>query len=177
MSTYQSIDDAIYSTPDFQIIRKKKSPAMGIIITLAGVAVLIANPTLSQSSANLSTGLLFIGVVLIAFGAINAAVAIFGKGGTPIYKPSGAKVIRHKVYYDFSKRDKVCALVKAGDFDKLAAIERSESSAIVVVIYRSTDNSLLLAQVFEFVPHYYQPFIETLSFAQGEYKFNEALIR
>lgn len=166
MSTYQSIDDAIYSTPDFQIIKKKKSPIMGIITTLVGIVAIVATQSSEalHDSANLSAGVMFLGASLAIFGLVKSVVAISGKSCTPVYKPSGAKITRHKFYYDFAKRDKVCACVKAGDFTKLAAIERSESSAVMVVMYHSEDNQLLLAQVFEFVPHYHEPLMETIMF-------------
>lgn len=179
MSTYQSIDDAIYSTPDFQITKKKNSPLLAIIISIIGIAIIVLNYQLNitEQNANLSSGLVFIGGCIAIVGISKLFIGIYGKGGIPVYKPTGAKLIRYKLYYDSSNRDKVLSAVKAGDFEKLATIERSESSALMVIIYRTEDGATLLAQVFQFVPHYHEPMMETTRFGKDEYKFSASLAK
>ena len=65
--------------------------------------------------------------------------------------------------------------VKAGDFDSLLHLPRNASSAILVVIYKTSTGDILLAQVLEYVPYHHKPVTDTLVFTKSGYTLSESL--
>lgn len=169
MSAINHIDETI---ANYESIRMKpKNPLPGILLAIAGTALIIMNYTVEgiASNANLSSGLVLLGTLAAIAGIIMLLIIFLGKKGIPVYIPTGQKLDRREFYYDTSLRDKVCAFVTKGDFSSLSALPRSESSSLMAVVYSTPGNDIALAQVLEFVPHFYQPLDEPIVFGKGKY--------
>ncbi len=174
---YQSIDETIYSIDPTNIVRKKKSPLAAIFFLLVGAGLFVINYVVPSiySSPNLSSAILMIGTILGLIGAIKLLVALYGKSAIPVYKPSGEQLKRYELFFDTTYRDAVNKYVKAGDFDSLLHLPRNASSAILVVIYKTSTGDILLAQVLEYVPYHHKPVTDTLVFTKSDYTLSESL--
>ena len=177
-SDYSPIDETIYSIDPDHIIRKKKNPMTAILFLLLGACLFVVNYFVPgiYSSPNLSSAILMIGTILGLVGAIKLLVALYGKSATPVYKPSGEPLKRYELFFDTTYRDAVNKYVQAGDFDALLHLPHNESSAILVIIYKTSSGDILLAQVLEYVPYHHKPVTDTLVFTKSDYKLSESLI-
>ncbi len=176
MTTINNIDNTIFEINN--IVKRRKSPVGAILWLIAGIAILVAkyNVEAISSSANLSSAAILMGSLVLIVGITKLVMVYASKSGVvPVYKPTGEKLERYEMFFDASLRDKISGLVDAGDFDKLLALPRSDSAAVLVVIYKTAGGDVLLAQVLEFVPHYHQPVTETLYFAKESYKLSSVL--
>ena len=176
-SLYSSIDETIYSIDPTNIVRKKKSPLATILFLLVAAlffAVYYLIPEV-YSSPNLSSAMLMIGTIFGLIGGIKLLVFLYGKSCVPFYKPTGESLKRYELFFDTSYRDAVNKHVQAGDFDALLNLPHNESSAILVVIYKTPSGEILLAQVFEYVPYHHEPVTDTLVFEKSRYTLSRSL--
>ena len=127
-----------------------------IVITLFGVGVLaIANSL--RDAENLSTLLLTIGIVLLAFGIIK----LIRPSRKIYYVATGEVVRRHIEGHEQESKERVVAACREGNFGQIAALAAKNSSTpLVSVTYTTPSGSLRIGQVLNYVPYEYQPLME-----------------
>ncbi len=173
---YQLIDEAIYHVAGDQIVRKKRNPIKALLILILGIALIVAGYSVPaiHSNANLSSAAILIGGGIAIVGFVLTLVRLTGKGA-PFYLPTGKKLRRTELFFETALRNDVCDCVRTGNFGKLAELPRSDSSALIAIIYRTDDQDIALAQVLEFVPHHHQPITDTLIFQKGTFTLSGEL--
>lgn len=173
-SEYQSIDETIYSIDPDNIVCKKKSPLMALLFLFIGADFFAVNYLVPgiYNNPDLSSAVLMAGAVFGLIGIVKLLMNLYGKSAVPVYKPSGERLKRYELFFDAAYRDTVNKYVQAGDFDALVGLPHSESSAILVVIYKTSTGDILLAQVFEYVPYHHEPVTDTLVFDKSRYRLS-----
>lgn len=176
-SNYPSIDETIYTINPNNIVRKKKSPLTALLFLLIAAAFFAVYSLVPEvyASPNLSSAMLMIGIIFGLIGGIKLLVSLYGKSCVPLYKPTGEHLKRYELFFDTTYRDAVNKYVNAGDFDALLNLPHNESSAILVVIYKTPSGDILLAQMFEYVPYHHEPVTDTLVFEKSRYTLSRSL--
>lgn len=149
------------------IAKKRKSPLGSIIWIAAGAAIAATRyfvPSIA-ASADISSAVMIVGWTLAIFGMIKLVIVLSGsKSFDYYYIPTNEKLKLHELSYDLSHKDTICAFTQKGEFDKIAAIDRSSISSVKLSFYATPSREVKWAQVFEFVPHTHIPVTEVIAY-------------
>ncbi|MDY3979972.1 MAG: hypothetical protein SOZ00_08120 [Tidjanibacter sp.] len=140
---------------DNNIECRRRSPIVGIVLAVAGAAMLVAS-YLTKESAQLSTLLFTIGFIVLAAGIIVA----LGKRYRLSYRPTGEKISCRKMLFDPKERGRLYSCISKGDLDTLQSFSTSQSSSLMAILYTTPSGSISIVQVQEYVPHQYEPSTE-----------------
>ncbi len=177
MTTFQSIDDALFTVGGDDIVLRRKSLVLPLILLLGGIALAVwsvTTPALEQN-ASLSAGLMLVGGIAALAGLIMTAVASGPKGRVAVDRNTGERVRRYELFYEAGDKAKLCNALTMGDIRRIALLPRSESSRILLTLYCTKSGSLMIAQVSEYVPHSFEPVTEVYKYA-GEHGVHLAAV-
>ncbi len=162
------IDEAMYELGADKVIKKKKSVIPGLLTLVAGGAMVAAAlmPSIKDTE-NLSFGLLFMGAIFAMTGLVLLVLVLAGSGGRPYYVPTKEFLKRIEMYYDGQLLGKVRECVGKGDFARLAEIDGGMGTGVMVVMYRGKKTGTTFCQVFDYIPHNYEPADEMLAFGKN----------
>lgn len=152
MNQIMSIDDLIRNDNDL-IIRKRKNPILFIALFILGIVLLFFaySPEL-MDQMNLVTGLWVVGFGLIVAGGVGIVVpkkAFY-------YKPTGEQLKRKELYFNPKDKNRALEALLKGDSDLLPPQVSNTKSAIMVVMYCTSQNCCIVAQPMEYVPFQFQ---------------------
>jgi len=152
------IDEAIYSLSGVE--KKKKSFIPSILILLIGALMVWKSHELDMLLPSIEIGgaLTAIGGMLAIYGLILLIMASRAKNGIPYY--GGKAMKRSEDFYEGSKLQALCNAVNGKNLDALAKIQKSSTSAAIVISYKSADGKTIALQVLEYVPHQHVPSTE-----------------
>lgn len=162
------IDDAIYTaSPD--IVRHRYNPLLGMVLTVAALALLWANSNVAlfENSAPLSQWNLLISSCILCTGLTMVCYRYFGDSSAPLEKQSRERLFRSEYSFDTQELPRVQEAVERGDFELLNRLPHSYQPAAQVVCYRTESGSLIAAQVLR----QQRPASEIVVFRDGEYTF------
>ena len=133
------------------------------IVTLVGIVLLVWASSLGDAE-NWSVAMFTIGIVVFAIGIVVFAIGIIKlirPSRTLFYVATGEKVVRHFEGYEQEARTQVEKCLQEGNFEQLASLKASNSSApLVSVTYSTASGSLRIGQLLHYVPYEYQPLLE-----------------
>ncbi len=158
----QHIDRAIYSISN-EIVPRRKSPVVPIILMLAGVGLMVLSSELGRipDKENIASSTLFFGVSMVAVCGVITLVRLLNKRGYPYHKVSRRRMREQVVYFDPVRRKEVTALFERGDLPALDAISSENPSPLMMISYRTSDDKVAVMQLHEYVPHNYVPISRT----------------
>ncbi|WP_295935281.1 hypothetical protein [uncultured Alistipes sp.] len=163
-----TIDDAIY-TASPEIICRRYNPILGVVLTVASIALLWANynvaffaehEMLSQWNLLISSCLLCTGIVMICY-------RLFGDSSAPYDRQSNERLYRSEYSFELQDLPKVQTAIEKGQFSLLLKLPRSYQPAAQLICYRTDSGSLIAAQVLKNS----KPAGEIKVFHAGEYDF------
>lgn len=174
METFDNINDVLYSV-NADVVRRKKNPILPILITLGGAVLTVwsLSATALQESENLSSALMFAGIVLVLAGAIMAVRAF--TSAIPYYRPTGERLYRSERFFQQKDKRGLCAALESGNAEELANLPQSDTSGVVLTIYSTRSGSFTLVQAAEYVPHRFVPVTPVVSFTQEQARIVLAL--
>ena len=123
---FKVIDDTLYSGVAAEdIIQRRKSPVIALIVALAGSALAVWSLTSDTmvDRGNLSSMLMLVGGLIAIVGFIKAGVTF--SSAAPVYKPTGERIRRYEIYYQAADKPALCAAVSSGDMERLVNIPRN----------------------------------------------------
>lgn len=172
MKNYKIIDDAIYEIAAQRIGRRRRNPTAGLTVLGAGLLLIGAVHLVGEIGRDtaLGQGLLLAGLIL-AFAGLVKAIIDFTSRGKLYYKPSGSELRRYEIRFDTPYTMKVCQALVSGDFASLSGIPHGRTSSVRAVIYKSTDNGIIMTQVLESQ----KPLTETRMFEGGNFTLSGIL--
>lgn len=170
MKNYKIIDDAIYEVAEQRIERCRKNPAAGLTVLAIGLLLSGAVYVVGYNTI-LGKGLLLVGLILAAAGVVRVALD-FSCREKLYYTPSGSELRRYEIPFDTPYTMKVCQAVASGDLASLSGIPRGRTSSVRVVVYKSTDNGVIMTQVLQSQ----KPLTETRIFENGNFTLLGMLI-
>lgn len=150
--------EAMYALPGEVVVRRRKSLLMPAVLFVAGAAMIVVNNLYaSELTNNLSSGLVFLGGMLVLSGMIFSAVRLFGSEGAPFHRGERRFLHYDEIYFDRTNRGNVMQTVDAGDVQQLLAMPHAQVPAVAVAIYRTKDNRFAAMQAFEYAELEYKP--------------------
>lgn len=153
-----TICEALYALPSGAVVRRKKSLIPSILVTVAGVAlVVLYYMTLDSLSNNLSSSLVLIAGAAILVGLLMLTTRLTDKVGTPALQRTGEKLRYVERYFPIERRAEIQRYVEEGSIRRLMAAPEGQVSGVAVVIYHSTDLSFAAVQAYEYAGFEYQP--------------------
>lgn len=125
-------------------------------VALVGVVLLVWASSL-RDAEDWSVAVLTIGIVVLAIGIIK----LIRPSRTLFYVATGEKVVRHFEGHEQEARAHIEKALADGNFEVLASLKASTSSApLVSVTYSTASGSLRIGQLLHYVPYEYQPLFE-----------------
>lgn len=173
MKNYKIIDDAIHEIAAQRIGRIRKNPAGGFIVLIVGLLLIAAVLFVDAIGLGTTLGksLMLVGLVL-AFAGLVKVIVDFSRRAKLYYKPSGSELRRYEIAFDTPYTMKVCQAVTSGDLAALSGIPRGRTPGVRAVIYKSTDNGVIMTQVLSSR----KPLTETRLFEKGNFTLTGLLI-
>ncbi len=154
----REICEAMYASHDGVVIRRKKSVAMPLAVTLAGIALLVLDNLSGSALGNdLSSAAVFIGGMVTLFGGAWFMVRLFDKEGTPYHGTKHEYLRYEELYFDRKYRQVLLEAVSAGDTARIMGVPRTQVPAMVVQLYRCRDNTFAAMQAHEYIDLEYRP--------------------
>ena len=169
---FKVIDDTLYSGVAAEdIIQRRKSPVIALIVALAGSALAVWSLTSDTmvDRGNLSSMLMLVGGLIAIVGFIKAGVTF--SSAAPVYKPTG------EIYYQAADKPALCAAVSSGDMERLVNIPRNDkSSSLLLTLYATESGSFSMGQVSQYVPHAFEPVTDVVRFSAEQGKLAVGLV-
>lgn len=175
---FKVIDDTLYSGIAAEdIIQRRKSPVVALIVALAGSALAVWSLTSGAlvDHDNLSSMLMLAGGLIAIVGFIKAGVTF--NSAVPVYKPTGERIRRYEIYYQAADKPALCAAVSAGDMERLVGIPRNDkSSSLLLTLYATGSGSFAMGQASQYVPHVFEPVTDVVRFTAEQGKLTAGLV-
>ena len=149
---FKVIDDTLYSGVAAEdIIQRRKSPVIALIVALAGSALAVWSLTSDTmvDRGNLSSMLMLV----------------------------GERIRRYEIYYQAADKPALCAAVSSGDMERLVNIPRNDkSSSLLLTLYATESGSFSMGQVSQYVPHAFEPVTDVVRFSAEQGKLAVGLV-
>lgn len=164
-----NIDDAIYTASPETIVKHSYNPLLGIILTVASIALLWANSNVAwfETHEIASQWNLLLSLCILSTGLTMICYRFFGDSSAPVDKKTHERLYRTEFVFDTSDYTRVQAAFEVGDFARLRDLPRSYLPSVQVICYRTDSGSLAAAQLLR----QQQPESEVRVFQEGEYAF------
>ena len=132
---------------------QKKSPALAVSLFVVG-GVLFALSLFLRADVTLSSLLLLISVVL----CVTGAVMFFGKHYIIRYSKTGEAFKKNVYFFETGRKSELETLAANGCFDKISGLSVNNSTLpLMLVTYSTSSGSCVMYQMFQYVPHTYEP--------------------
>lgn len=145
MEKIQSIDEYIAAEMAGQIVRKRNSPASGLLLLAVGIGLLVLMHR-THLSDSLSAGALTVGLVCLAVGLVLTAMNFTGAMAHYLYKPTGKSLKSRTVCLEADDYRRCFEAIGAADAKALAALRPAGSTNSAVHVMHSTDWAVALLQ-------------------------------
>lgn len=151
--------EALYALPDGIVRPCRKPVTIPVLVTVAGVVMLLLNSMLPAEAeyANLKSAMILFGAVFVIVGFIVSIVRFSGGSTNPWHVIDGCFLKREELKFVKERSSEVKNLVRKGDFTTLRSLPEDGVSAVTVVIYSSPRSKFCAAQVFEYIDLELQP--------------------
>lgn len=147
-----NMSEAIYALPGGKVVPHKKPIATPLLITIAGVALLVINGMglAGVDMPNVKSALVLFGATFAMVGGAILFTRLAGKSTMPYHKNDGCFLKHEELKFRKDQKSTVMELLSKGDFTNLRKIPSDGVSAFVVEIYSSPKSSYTAAQAFEY---------------------------
>lgn len=151
--------EALYALPDGVIRPRRKPLTIPLLLTIAGVVMLVVNSMISAETeyANIKSAIVLFGAVFVVVGIVLCAVRLGGNSCAPWHVQDGCFLKKEELKFVKERSSHVRDLVRKGDFATLRSLPEDGVSAVTVVVYSSPRGGFCAAQVFEYVDLEQQP--------------------
>jgi hypothetical protein len=150
MEKYDYIEDVILTVDEGNIVKASRSVALLLLLLLlGGVSLYLGTAVKETIGETLSSLLLVAGLVLVVMGIIFFVV----KKGHYIYRPSGKRLKKYKIYIATDQSFKLQQVLRDGAYDELKALRQPNASNLSMEIFMADDQEYALLQALEFIPY------------------------
>ena len=166
MKTYKIIDDALYEIASQRIARRRRNPTAALVVLVAGLLLLgsVYYADILGQNVILARIVTLTGLLAVFAGVVKSVID-FSSRGKLYYKPSGSEIRRYELIFDTPYAMKVCEALAEGDLAALSGIPKGRTSSLKAVIYKTTDNGIIMTQAFEAQ----KPLTEPRIFEEGNF--------
>lgn len=144
-----------------EIIKRRKPILAPLALAALGAAVLVLTTLyISTELESLKVGLLLLGWTLVIVGGILASLRYFDSEGAPYDLRTGSYLKPIELYFSREQTQKVLECCRKGDISTLQSLSQSSISAIIVAVYKSSDDRWWACQPYEYIELEYRPIDE-----------------
>ena len=134
----ENIYKALYALPQGVVTPKRESIAREVMILVLGIALLTINFMLvDQSADTLSMALLTVGVGMMLYGIVVAAVRVGNRREVPYDNEAKSFMKYRERYYDRGFIEPITRALERGDYEAIEIMPTTNSAAVMLVEYRS----------------------------------------
>lgn len=149
MEKIQTINEYIAAEMGGKIVRKRKSPLLGLLLLAVGIVMLVL-----MHSAHIADSLqaltLTVGILCLALGLVLTAMNLSGAMWGYHYAATGSKMKEKKVYLGVEDYGKAREALSGGDKTALGNLKAVVSSNGALHVLRSADGAIALVQAGRF---------------------------
>lgn len=145
MEKTQTIEQYIAAETGGQVVRKRNSPLLGILLLVigAGLMALLINVKMADS---LQTATLTVSAITAALGLLFTAMNISGAMWHYVYAPTGSRLKDHKAYLAVADYQRCLDAIERGDTAALSTLSPVVSSNCALRVLYSIDGAMALLQ-------------------------------
>lgn len=152
--------EAIYASCN-NIVARHRSAAMPLALIILGVLLPLTSMNIWSGAEydDLNSAVVLIGIAL----AVAGSVWLLGRkmgGGVPYHTERGEFLTTRCLSFDRSARRQLLAALASGDVAQLLAVPTCEVSALTLLLASTKDNSVVVAQAFEYAELEYKQLSE-----------------
>jgi len=156
MGNFESIEEKIREMENEQIVKAKANPLSSIILLAGGIIVgILGIAVVNSENGKLLT--ITLGVVIAIVGLIYVLKNTGKNAGYYIYKPTGKKLKKYKIYLHANDAKKVISAINGNNYSGIAGIKKVMDSGFLMDIRGTDDGEIFLLQLSEYVPHDFVP--------------------
>lgn len=157
MEDFEKIENKINSMSEYDIALKKKSPIASIGLTVIGIALAVLGSTKVIGNDIVEMTVLSIGTIVAVFGIIKLVLVCQKDAVDYVYAPTQKKLKPHKIYINAADRLKMDKCIESNDFSKIKTMGKENSSNNMLHVYAAEDGEIVVLQLLEYVPHFFEP--------------------
>lgn len=160
MKNIIKLDDLL--SVDSHLKKASKNYLIPVLLTFCGIGSLIVAP-MAQHMDILMMSLFVIGIATLLFGIIG----IFLPSNRVIHTESKESLKKYTIFFNVDEENAIKQKLAAGDYQDLLDRQKNIShSKHMATIYATPSRSFCIAQMYEFVPYEYQPYMEPLVYSK-----------
>lgn len=156
MNTFEYIEEKIQNMHEEKIIKTKKIPLQSIIITLAGIALLILGITVLNNEIT-SIVLVVFGISLVIPGTVLIIITVGKKSFDYVYEPTGKKLKKYTAYLNEQDAYAMMSCFHNNDFKAINRLKKTMHSGHLLECRGTDDGQIFLVQHFQYIPYDYIP--------------------
>ena len=152
MEDYIKITEYLDNGAESRVAKHRKSPIMGIIILICGLAVLLLSLKVKLPDA-LTMSLLTIGAIAALVGLFMAIMTAVSDNACYLFLPTKSKIKRYRRYINSDDRQLLRDILNDNTFQLLGNVRKECSTGTLLQFYLSADGAYAVAQLEEYIPH------------------------
>ena len=156
MEKYQTIDEYVAKEMGDKIVRKAKSPLLGILILVIGIGLLALLRTQKMSDTLMSL-CLTIGIIGTAIGLIITAMCLTKAISHYVYRPTNSRMRRRKCYLSANDYQHCLDCIGNNNHGALATLMPVVSSNSALDMLYSRDHAIALLQAMRDNSGHFEP--------------------
>ena len=142
---------------EYDIALRKKSPVVGIGLTVLGVALAVLGSAKVIKGDVLEMTIMSIGAIVALYGLFRLVMVCQKDAVDYVYTPTQKKLKAHKIYINAADRLKMDKCIENNDFSKIKTMGKENSSNNMLHVYAAEDGEIAVLQLLEYVPHFFEP--------------------
>ncbi len=156
MDKYQTIDEYIAAKMSDKIVRKAKSPLLGLLIMAIGVCLLVLLASKKMDDA-LMTSCLTLGIISLGVGIVITAMCFTKAIWHYVYKPTFSNMRRRKCYLSIGDYQHCLECINGNNISALATLLPINSSNTALDLLYSRDHAIVLLQAIRDNSGHFEP--------------------
>ena len=145
MEKYKTIDEYVSTEMSDRIVRKAKSPLVGLLVMAVGIGLLVLLRT-QRMSDTLSASCLTMGIIALAVGIVLTAMCLTKALWHYVYVPTKSSMRQHKCYLSIDDYKLGLEAIQSKNYAVLGALQSVTSSNSALNILYSRDFTVALLQ-------------------------------
>ena len=151
MERFKLIEEEIKEMESQQIISVKTKPLYWLVLLVVGIVLIVLGVLIDSE---ITTPL----AVVIGFVAATVGVVfLLRKSVNYIYKPTGKRLKRYKIYLNPSDAKKVVSCINSNTFSGMKGMKKAMDSGHLIEARGTDDGEIFLLQLLEYIPHDFVP--------------------
>lgn len=151
-----------------QVVRQKdpKTASFSLLFLILGIAMIVGSGYVEDNTSTLYMSLLALGVIAVIGGGFRL---LFGCKRY-VFLPTKSPVDIESFFFEPTQLQTLSNAFESGEIQIIKSLKRKENTGVRVDVISSADNQFAATQVFQYIPHNYEPVTPIYCMYEGKAK-------